>query len=262
MLEIFRLTYRHRALIWLLAVKELKIRYNRSALGFLWALFHPLLMAVVLTIVFSSLLRIDIQHYPVFLLSTLFPWTFFSQSLHYATQSIVSNGSLLKKVYVPKMVFPLASILANLVNFVLSLAPLALVLVLLRFPFHWTWGYLPVPILSLVVFATGCGLILATANVFYRDVSQILQILLAAWFYASPIIYDLHFVSPGVQAVLRLNPLADILGAFRLSIYGTVEQGLLPSAESMLVSLAVPVLTLLVGCAIFRKYEDSLVYYV
>ena len=262
MVELLRRAYRHRVLIWLLAVKELKIRYNRSALGFLWALLHPLLMAVVLTIVFSSLLRISIDHYPVFLLSTLFPWTFFSQSLNYATQSVVSNGSLMKKVYVPALVFPLASVLANLVNFLLSLIPLALMLIVLGFPFHSTWWYLPVPMLSLVILATGCGLVLATANVFFRDVAQILQILLAAWFYASPIIYDLQFMSPGLRTVLRLNPLSDILGAFRLAIYGDVHQGLLPSMESIVLSLAVPVLVLLVGYEVFRRNEDTLVLYV
>ncbi len=262
MLEPFKLAYRYRALIWLLAVKELKIRYNRSALGFLWALLNPLLMATVLTVVFSSVLRISIQQYPVFLLSTLFPWTFFSQSLTYATQSIVGNGSLLKKVYVPQITFPLASILANLVNFVLSLLPLAVVLLLLQFPFHWTWLYLPVHILSLVLFATGCGLLLATANVFFRDVSQILQVLLAAWFYASPIIYDPQLLDPRWRPWLRLNPLVGILNGFRLAIYGNVQQGMLPPIESIVLSLAIGAGTLLVGYAVFRRYQDSFVFYV
>ena len=262
MLSIFTLARRYRALIWLLALKELKIRYNRSALGFLWALLNPLLMATVLTLVFSSLLRISIRDYPVFLLSTLFPWTFFSQSLNYATQSIVGNGTLLKKVYVPQVAFPLASILANLVNFCLSLLPLAVVLLLLQFPFHSTWLYLPVHILSLLLFATGCGLLLATANVFFRDVTQILQILLAAWFYVSPIIYDLESLDPRWQRWLRLNPLVEILTGFRLAIYGNAQHGLLPPLESVALTLLVSTGVLLLGYGVFRRYQDSFVFYV
>ena len=99
-------TYRYRELIWALALKELKVRYKRSVLGFLWALLNPALMMLVMTVVFSTILRFGIPHYAIFLLSVLLPWTFFSQSLSYAVESIVGNGELIKKVSVPKLVFP------------------------------------------------------------------------------------------------------------------------------------------------------------
>lgn len=262
MLELIRDTYRYRKLIWLLALKELKIRYSRSVLGFVWALLHPLLMAIILTIVFSYILRFGIEEYPVFLLSALFPWTFFSQSAAYATESIVSNGALLKKVYVPQVVFPLGTVLANLVNFLLSLIPLAVLLPVLRFPFHWTWIYLPVPLLGLLLFTIGCGFVLATANVYYRDVGHIVQVVLMALFYFSPIIYDLRFIDPRFHLIFRFNPLLYILNGFRLAIYGNVEQGLLPSPQSAFMSVACGVVTLLVGYRIFRRYRESFVFYV
>lgn len=262
LLELIRDCYRYRTLIWLLAAKELKVRYKRSTLGFVWALLHPLLMAAVLTLVFSSILRFGIEQYPVFLLSTLFPWTFFSQSLAYATESIVGNGALLKKVYVPQIVFPLATVLANLINFLLSLIPLALVLLVLRFPFHPTWLYLPVPLLGLVLFTLGCALIFATANVFLRDVSHILQVLLTAWFYFSPIIYDLNFIDPRFHLLFRLNPMLYILNGFRLAIYGNAEQGLLPSLQSSFTSVACGLVALIIGYNVFRRYRDSFVFYV
>lgn len=262
MLELIRDAQRYRNLIWLLAMKELKVRYSRSALGFLWALLHPLLMAIVLTIVFSYILRFGIEEYPVFVLSALFPWTFFSQSLAYSTESLVGNGALLKKVYVPPVIFPLATITASLINFLLSLIPLALLLPLLGFPFHWTWVYIPVPLLSLLLFTLGCGLALAAANVYYRDVSHIVQVVLLALFYFSPIIYDLRFIDPRFRILFQLNPLLYILNGFRLAIYGNAHQGLLPSLQSELLSIACGAGALVVGYKIFRRYRESFVFYV
>ena len=119
MTELFRDTFRYRELIWALALKELKIRYKRSVLGFLWALLNPMLLMLVLTVVFSKLMATPKVHFPIFLLSVLIPWTFFSQSLSYAAESIVSNGDLIKKVRVAKLVFPVAAVVSNMINFLL-----------------------------------------------------------------------------------------------------------------------------------------------
>ena len=105
MLQLIREIQKNRELIWALALKELRVRYKRSALGFLWALLNPLFMMIILTMVFSAFMRVPIKHYAIFLISALLPWTFFAQSLSYAVDSIVGNGDLLKKVYVPKAVF-------------------------------------------------------------------------------------------------------------------------------------------------------------
>src|SRR5260370_8914188 len=131
MLELSRDAYQNRELIWALALTELKLRYKRSALGFLWALFNPLLLMIILTLVFSTVMRISIDHYAIFLFSALLPWTFFSQSLTYAVESIVGNGALLKKVHVAQSIFPIAAVLSNVINFLLSLLPLLRFLLLL-----------------------------------------------------------------------------------------------------------------------------------
>src|SRR6185437_7806529 len=110
MFELTRDIYDYRELIWALALKELRVRYKRSVLGFLWALLNPLLMMVVLTLVFGTIMRFSIDHYAIFLLSMLLPWTFFSQALSYSVESVVSNAELLKKVRVPKLVFPVAAV--------------------------------------------------------------------------------------------------------------------------------------------------------
>lgn len=258
MIGLIRNLIRYRELIWLLALKELKVRYKRSVLGFFWTLLHPLLMMIVLTVVFSTVIRFPIDHYAVFLISALFPWIFFSQSLAYAVESIVLNGPLLKKVYIPRLVFPVAAVTANLINFLLSFAPLALLLFLLKFPFHTTWVCLPIPLLALVLFTLGFGFIFAAANVFFRDVAHILQILLAIWFYFSPILYSIQLVPPAYQFWFRLNPMLYLLQGFRLTIY----EGQVPPLSLFGISLLIGLAVLMSGFWIFRHYDDAYVYYV
>src|SRR6266705_3050487 len=116
MWQLLRETQKNRELIWALALKDLQVRYKRSALGFLWALLNPLFTMIILTVVFSTLMRVAIPYYPIFIISTLLPWTFFAQSLSYAADSIVANGELLKKVYVAKSVFPMAAVLSHFIG--------------------------------------------------------------------------------------------------------------------------------------------------
>ena len=256
--EIIRSAYRYRELIWALALKDLKVRYRRSVLGFLWALLNPALMMLVLTVVFSSIMAIAIPHYAIFLLSVLLPWTFFSQSISYAVESIVGNGELIKKVSVPKLVFPVAAVVSNIINLLLSFIPMALLVIGMRHPFYSTWLYLPVPMAALIIFTLGVTFFFAAANVYYRDISHILQIVLSAWFYFTPIIYALDIIPPNRQWLFKLNPLIYVINGFRLSIY----YGMLPRWPSIAASFVCAIAALAVGFAIFRKYQDDFVFYV
>src|SRR5947207_6339475 len=258
MLQLVREIHENRELIWALALKELRVRYKRSALGFIWALLNPLMMMVILTIVFSTITRIAVDYYPIFLISALLPWTFFSQALSYSVESIVTNAELLKKIRVAKSVFPLAALIANVINFLLSLAPLVLILAVLRFPFHWTWIYLPVPLLGLFLFTAGCAFFFAAANVFFRDVSHIVQIVLSGWFYLSPVLYSIDFLPAKYKLLLRFNPMLYILNGFRMAIY----YGQLPTMQNIGASLALGTITLILGYSVFRRVERSFVFYV
>jgi ABC-type polysaccharide/polyol phosphate export permease len=258
MFELTRDIYEYRELIWALAMKELRVRYKRSVLGFVWALLNPLLMMIVLTLVFGTIMRFSIDHYAIFLLSMLLPWTFFTQALTYSVESVVGNADLLKKVHIAKVVFPVAAVVSNIVNFLLSLIPLALLVLVLRFPLHWTWIYLPVPMLGLFLFTLGTSLFLAAINVFFRDISHIIQIILSAWFYFSPIIYSLDFIPAKHRWLFKLNPMLYVLNGFRLSIY----YGLLPQLTSVAMSLACGVAAVLIGYGVFRRYQESFVFYV
>ena len=256
--ELVRETYRYRELIWALALKELKVRYKRSVLGFMWALLNPALMMLVLTLVFSTIMRFAIPRYAIFLLSVLLPWTFFSQSLSYAAESIVGNGELIKKVSVPKLIFPVAAVVSNFINLMLSLIPLALLVLGMGHPFYWTWLYLPVPILALVIFTLGMTFFFAAANVYYRDVSHILQVVLSAWFYLTPIIYAIDFIPANRQWLFKLNPIIYVINGFRLSVY----YGQLPKWRSIAASFVCAFAALAIGFGVFRRYQDDFVFYV
>ncbi len=258
MLQLIRETYQNRELIWALALKELHVRYKRSVLGFLWALLHPLLMMIILTVVFSAFVGPRVEHYAVFLISMLLPWIFFAQALTYCVESLVANGDLLKKVKVAKSVFPVAVILSNTINFLLSLLPLTLILAVLHFPLHWTWIYLPVPTIGLLMFVLGCGFFLSAVNVYFRDVSHIVQIVLSAWFYFSPIMFSLELLPQQYRTFFRLNPMLYILNGFRLAIY----YGKLPTLQSVAASIAIGAVTLLLGYSFFRRLEHSFALYV
>jgi ABC-type polysaccharide/polyol phosphate export permease len=258
MTELLRDIIRYRELIWALAVKELTIRYKRSILGFLWALLNPLLMMLVLSVVFSKILVTAQPHYAVFLLSMLLPWTFFSQSLSYAAESIVGNADLIKKVRVAKLVFPVAAVVSNIINLLLSFIPLILIVLVTRHPFYWTWLYLPVPIVALAILTLGATFFFAAANVYYRDVSHILQIVVQVWFYVTPIIYSLDLIPAKYRIFFKLNPLIYVLNGFRLSVY----YGLLPTLESVFASFFCAFAALYLGFRIFRKHQHEFVFYV
>lgn len=258
MAELFLETYRHRELIWALALKELKIRYKRSVLGFLWALLNPMLLMLVLTVVFSTIMMFPTPHYAIFLLSVLLPWTFFSQSLSYATESIVGNADLIKKLRVSKIIFPVAALVSNMINLLLSLIPLFLLAVMMRHPLHVTWLYLPIPLIALSLLTLGATFFFAVANVYYRDVAHILQILLQILFYVTPILYAEDFFPAKYRWIFKLNPLVFVLHGFRLSVY----YGKLPELQSIIASFICGFISLMVGFTIFRRYQDDFVYYI
>jgi ABC-type polysaccharide/polyol phosphate export permease len=258
MLELARDLYRFRELVWALALKELTLRYKRSVLGFLWALLNPAFFMIVLTIVFTTIMPQGIPHFAIFLLSTLVPWTFFSQCSTYVTESIIGNADLLKKVKVPKVVFPVAAVVSNLINLALSIIPLAVLVLLMGHRFYWTWLLLPISTLALGLFSLGFGLLLATANVFYRDVSHIIQILLNLWFYLTPILYKPEMFPPHLRWLFKLNPVVYVLNEYRMMVY----YGMVPTVWSFVASFGVGFIALAFGYAVFKRNQAQFVFYV
>ncbi len=222
--------YRFRELVYNLVQRELKARYKNSVLGFVWSLLNPLGMMVVFTIVFSVLMpNNSVPNYPIFLLCGLLPWNFFSASIMTGTNSIVANGNLVKKVYFPREVLPIATVLANLVNFLLALVVLFAAMLLFRMPLSPWLILLPVVIVIQTCFTLGIVLLLSTLNVFYRDTLIVLDVILLAWFFLTPVFYPISMlptsytvlgITLDVQRIMYiLNPMASIINMYRDILY-------------------------------------------
>lgn len=201
-------------------VRDLKVRYKHSALGFFWSLLNPILLMAVFTFVFTQLLPTERDAFPIFFLSALLPWNWCATSVAGTLGSIVGNGHLIKKVYFPRELLPLSVVLANMVNFALSIPALLLFMMLLRPNFNPTILYVPVLIVTQALFLTGLGFFLAALNVFFRDTSVLVEVGLSAWFFLTPIIYDAKEVAGDyVSLMYYLNPMASIIANYRDIFY-------------------------------------------
>src|SRR5262245_22382579 len=198
-LDSAREIFRYRSLLRNLVARDLKVRYKRSALGILWTMLNPLLLMVIFTIVFSHILRATVEHFAVYFLSAFILWNFFAQATSWSTGCLVSYGPLIKKIYVPKGIFVLATVLAGAVNLLISLVPLAAIMLVVGHPFSPALAFLPIPIILATIFSLGLSLALAPVCLMFADVVQIYQVLLTAWMYLTPIIYPLTALPDGYR---------------------------------------------------------------
>jgi ABC-type polysaccharide/polyol phosphate export permease len=254
----------YRQLIVLLVVRELKVRYKRSIFGLLWTMLNPLLLMVVYTVVFATIMQAPQRNFAIFLLAGLLPWLFFSISVLQGLNSILVNQELIRKVRVPQAVFPLSVVGSNLVNFTLSLVPLVLLMAALRQPFTAALLFLPVAILILTVFTSGVTLLFATFTVFFRDVRHLAEVALQMLMYLSPVFYDLQMLGQhdawwfrGFRLFLKLNPLSYLLDLVRSPVY----YGRLPSLQTTGVASAAAVIVLAIGYAVFQRLSPRHIHY-
>jgi lipopolysaccharide transport system permease protein len=252
----------YRELIRNLVIRDLKVRYRNSVLGIAWSWVNPLLMMLVYTMVFNFLTdRSDLPDFHISVLCALLPWNFFSASVSGATTSIVSNAHLIKKVYFPREILPISIVLSNLVNFVIAL-PVFFALALVSGAPITRWALLlPIPIMVQLAFSVGVCLILATLDVFYRDTQIIMDVLMMAWFFVTPIFYPITQVPPEATVLgitfnaqlwlRRLNPMASIIASYRDLLYRGAPTGL----DFLLRTAATAAIVLVVGYLVFLRYS-------
>jgi ABC-type polysaccharide/polyol phosphate export permease len=249
--------WRYRELLRNLVSRDIKVRYKRSVLGFAWMMLNPLISMVVFSIIFREIFKME-QDYPLYVISALLFFNFFSLGSAQGLNSIVGASGLIRKVAVPKAIFPLASVLANLVNFGLSLVPLAAVMAFTGAKVTAALLTLPLAVLVICLFTFGLSLVLTTLNVFYRDVRWFYDSALLILFYMTPIIYPAKVVPEQFRFILDWNPLTWLLELFRAPIY----EGRIPTAREYAAGFGVALGTLAVGWAVFHKYEDQFINYV
>lgn len=253
-----------------LVKKNIKLRYRRSYLGMLWTLIEPLLTMIVLSVVFGGLLgrnsndaAFDGVPFPVYVLTGRLLYSFFSSATNSAMKSIRSNGAMIKKVYVPKYIYPLSGILANFIIFLISLVVLLGVMVFFlstgayRAPINAYMFASIVPLINLFILSMGIGMILATLCVFFRDIEYLWSVMLMLIMYCCAIFYYVDKMSAGTQRLVKLNPLFGVIHNFRRTFFGQ------PFDMALLLYTTVfALVTLGVGMVVFYRKQDSFILHI
>ncbi len=247
--------WHYRELIYFLTWRDIKVRYKQAALGIAWAILQPVLTTAITSIVFGYLLKVDSGNlpYPVFTLAALLPWHLFQLSLQKSSISLVGNANLITKIYFPRVIIPLSSVLAVLVDFGISLILLFVAMAIFKVSLTWTALWL-IPLTLLTVLASlAVGLWLSALNVQYRDIQQMVPFLLQIWMYATPIVYPITIIPEGmIRDIYSLNPMVGVVQGFRWALFG----GTPPDMSLLFSSIAVIVL-LISGLFFFRRMEKT-----
>lgn len=256
-LEELRAIINYRYLVVQFVRRDILTRYKRSALGVAWTMLNPLGTMLILTIVFSRVFGGSQEGYAAYVLSGLIAWNFFAQSTNAATLHLVWGGSLLRKIYIPRTSFAVSATGTGLINLLLSLIPLAIVMLIIRVPIRWTIIFLPIPILFLAMFALGIGLLISTMAIYYADFAEMYQIALTAWMYLTPVIYSPEILPETYRIwITRLNPMYYLVELFRAPIY----YGEVPDLFLVLISAGIASLTLFIGWMFFTGKSDEFAY--
>lgn len=266
--------WRYRSLVRNLVARDLKVRYKRSALGFVWVTLNPLLTTIVLTIAFSFLFGKSQPIYPVFVLAGLLIWNLFSQGSVAAMSNLISNGATLRRMYIPPSVFVVSSVGSALVNLVFTVLPFFLIALALRAPLSITWLYFFVACVQMTLFTLGIGLITSTLIVFFNDVYEMYMVILTALNYLTPVFYPISILPPFMQPLENYNPMYLYVSAAQKAIVGTTVKVVtsagtklvvlppsVPDIRTQLVGWAAALLALTIGWLLFTKMEGKFAYH-
>ncbi len=253
--------WKYRELIYFMTLRDIQVRYKQTLLGAAWAVLQPVLQMVVFSMLFGGIAKIssDGLPYPLFNFAALLPWGLFSRAISDAGRSLVSNRNMITKIYFPRAVIPLASVLSGLVDFLIAFVVLACLLVYYHFmpgsnfKFVFSPALLALPLLLLLTLITAMGVSLwfAAMNVIYRDVGYILPFITQLWFFITPVVYSSSEVTGNLRLLYMLNPMTGVVEGFRWALLGTAFS----AGNWLIVSVVISVLVLASGWVYFRQME-------
>lgn len=259
MVQTIQEIWRYRDLLKQLVSRDIKLKYRRSFLGYVWSVLNPLLIMIVMTVVFSTMFSRNIENFPVYLFCGQLLFNYMNNSTHQAIFSITGNSALLKKTYVPKYIFTVSKITSGLVDLIFSMGALIIVIIATRAPVSWYVLLAPVVLLELYVFCLGLGLFLSQANVFFRDTQYIYNAVTTAWMYLSAIFYPIDSLPDQLKwYITHFNPMHFFIGQFRALVY----QGQMPDPYCMIAGVVTPIIMLIIGMWSFRRSEDRFILYI
>ena len=250
--------FKYKNLIEELVKRDIKKKYRRSILGYLWSMLNPLLMMLITAMVFSNLFRFEIHNFVLYLLTGQIMFTFYAEATNFAMGSILENGSLIKKVYVPKYLFPISRVASSAVNLIFTMPAMLAIMIYTNQPISPLLIFCLVPLGLLLVFCLGIGLILASVAVYFRDVFHLYGVLLTALNYATPIFYPEKIIPEKYRFLIELNPLTYYLQAFRDIVYSNK----MPSIELLGICFILSVAAMCIGTYVFRKKQNNFVLYI
>jgi len=245
--------YINREILYQLTLRQIKARYKQTVFGILWAVFRPLFLMIIFTIIFSKMVKVpsDGIPYPIFSYCALLPWQFFSTSFSSATSSLVGSSSLIQQIYFPREIFPVSAVIAAFFDFLIASS--IFIVLLVGYKVHITF-YVFYAILLLIIqvlLIMGVSFLGAALNVFYRDIGHALAFIIQIWMYATPIIYPLSIVPEKLMPFYLLNPMAGIIDGYRKVII----QGLPPDWQYVGISASVTLILLFFSYKYFKKVE-------
>lgn len=244
--------YAYRQMIFSLVKKDLRGRYKGSVLGFLWTFINPLFQLIVYTVVFSFILKTNIERYYLYLFVGLIPWIFFSSSITVGAASVVAQKDLIKKIYFPRMVIPISYVTSCFVNMLLCFIVIFAVIIFSGVGVNFL-ALLTLPVIMAVEYllALGMALLASAVTVYFRDLEHILGIISMAWMYMTPIMYDKAIVPERLLPVFNLNPMTHVIECYRDVLYHKQ----IPDLTSLLSAAGLGILFLFIGCIVFSKLQ-------
>lgn len=247
--------WKFRELLFMLTGREVSLRYRQTFLGVLWVVLQPLLTTFIFTIIFGKLMKTPSEDvsYELFAFAGLLPWTVFSQALQRGGISMTRDLRLITKIYIPRILLPVSSVLSTLIDFAVSLVIFAIMLVIYRTPVGWSLLAIPFLLILTLVLSVGVGMIFASLNVFYRDFTYILPFVVQIWMYASPLAYSASIIPAGWGWVYDLNPLVGIINGFRWAIFHTSAF----PGPALLYSIGFSAVVFTISLALFHRLERS-----
>ena len=235
--------------------RDIKIKYRKSVLGVLWTLLNPLFMMIILSVVFSNLFKFDVENYSVYLLSGQLIFNFYSESTTMSMSAILDNGPLIKKIYVPKYLFVVSRTFSSTINLLASFTALICVMLATRVELHYMVLFVPIPLIFIVIFSLGVGLVLSALTVKFRDIMHLYSVFVTALMYLTPVIYPMSILPEWIKPIVRLNPVTNILEMFRrVMIYNT-----LPGVKSIVMAVVECAIMLAIGLYVFYKCQDDFI---
>lgn len=248
--------YQRRELLWQMVAREVKARYKQSVLGYFWVILNPLAQMLVMSFAFSLILRIPTNStatipYSIFLFTALLPWNLFTNSISSAASSLVASSGLITKIYFPRTILVISTIFAKIIDFVFAISILVIYMIIYQIPITWNILWVIPIFLIQQIFTLGLALFFAAANLLYRDIQYLLNMILLLWMYATPVIYPADLVPDKYRILFQINPMAVIINAYRQVILGGGE----PKYSSLGIGLLVSIVTLLIGFSYFKSRE-------